>query len=180
MDMTYDEKGHHELTPPAEASEQQSAPLLEHAYAGFWIRFWAFLLDGIVVGSLNRLVISPVFSLLNLPKESGLFTFSLYSVTTAIVFFAYFAVMTKYFRQTLGKMVFGLKVVSLIPEKGLTWDVILFREFIGRYINSLYITYIVVAFSPKKQGVHDFIADTAVVHEKLYRKTNKADENPAI
>ncbi|MDI5788560.1 hypothetical protein PO124_09620 [Bacillus licheniformis] len=26
--------------------------------------------------------------------------------------------MTKYFGQTLGKMVFGLKVVSLVPEKG--------------------------------------------------------------
>ncbi|KAA6448606.1 RDD family protein [Bacillus swezeyi] len=170
MDVTYDGKDHNELSSPAEVSRQESAPGVEHAFAGFWVRFWAFLLDGIVVGSINRLVVSPVFSLLNLPKESGFFTFSLYSVTTAIVFFAYFAVMTKFFRQTLGKMVFGLQVVSLTPEKGLTWDVIFFREIIGRYINSLYITYIIVAFLPKKQGLHDFFADTAVVHEKLYRK----------
>ena len=31
---------------------------------------------------------------------------------TAAVFFAYFVLMTKYFGQTLGKMVFGLKVVG--------------------------------------------------------------------
>ncbi|AGN37516.1 RDD family protein [Bacillus paralicheniformis] len=170
MDVTYDGKDHNELSPDAGVSREESAPHVEHAYAGFWIRLFAFLLDGIVVGSINKLAVSPVFSLLNLPKESGFFTFSLYSFVTAAVFFAYFVLMTKYFGQTLGKMVFGLRVVSLVPEKGLTWDVILFRELIGRYINSLYITYLVAAFSPKKQGIHDFFADTAVIHEKLYRK----------
>ncbi|MDA1477614.1 RDD family protein [Bacillus changyiensis] len=166
MDVTFDGKDQNEIT----ASEQKSAPVLEHAYAGFWIRFWAFLLDGIVVGSINRLLISPIFSLFGLPKETGLFSFSLYSITTTIVFFAYFVLMTKGFKQTLGKMVFGLKVVSLHPEKGLTWDGILFREVIGRYINSIYITYFAVVFSRKKQGIHDYFADTAVIHEKLYQK----------
>lgn len=119
MDVTYDGKDHNEISAPADVSQAKSAPPLEHAYAGFWVRFWAFLLDGIVIGSINRLLISPVFSLLHLPKETGLFTFSLYSITSAVVFFAYFAIMTKFFKQTLGKMVFGLKVVSLVPEKGL-------------------------------------------------------------
>ena len=52
----------------------------------FWIRLFAFLLDGVVIGSINNLAVSPVFSLLNLPKESGFFTFSLYSFVTAAVF----------------------------------------------------------------------------------------------
>ena len=82
----------------------------------------------------------------------------------------FLAIMTKFFKQTLGKMVFGLKVVSLVPEKRLTWDVVLFREVIGRYINSVYITYLIVGFTPKKQGIHDYFADTAVIHEKLFRK----------
>ncbi|NUJ18114.1 RDD family protein [Bacillus glycinifermentans] len=170
MDVTYDGKDHNEISAPADVSQAKSAPPLEHAYAGFWVRFWAFLLDGIVIGSINRLLVSPVFSLLHLPKETGLFTFSLYSITSAVVFFAYFAIMTKFFKQTLGKMVFGLKVVSLVPEKRLTWDVVLFREVIGRYINSVYITYLIVGFTPKKQGIHDYFADTAVIHEKLFRK----------
>nr|MCX3331022.1 RDD family protein [Bacillus pacificus] len=29
---------------------------------------------------------------------------------------------------------------------------------------------IVVGETPKKQGIHDYFADTTVVHEKLYRK----------
>ena len=125
MDVTYDGKDHNELSPNVGVSREESAPHVEHAYAGFWIRLFAFLLDGVVIGSINNLAVSPVFSLLNLPKESGFFTFSLYSFVTAAVFFAYFVLMTKYFGQTLGKMVFGLKVVSLVPEKGLTWDVVL-------------------------------------------------------
>ena len=64
------------------------------------------------------------------------------SIVTAIVFYAYFVLMTKYFGQTLGKMVFGLRVISLNDEK-LSWSAIMFREWIGRFIsgtiiNSLY------------------------------------------
>lgn len=116
------------------------------------------------------MLVSPLFTVLDLPKTSGMFTFSAYSVTTLIVYLAYFALMTKYFRQTLGKMVFGLKVVSVKQDSKLTWSTVIFREVVGRYIDKIWILYIVVAFSPTKQGIHDYIADTTVVHEKLYRK----------
>ncbi len=33
-------------------------------YAGFWMRFWAYLLDLIVVGSLDRLLVKPIFRFL--------------------------------------------------------------------------------------------------------------------
>lgn len=62
-----------------EAAQQEA---LEPAYAGFWIRFWAFLLDWLVIWGLNHLIVSPVFTLMNLPKTSGMFTISVYSVTT--------------------------------------------------------------------------------------------------
>jgi uncharacterized RDD family membrane protein YckC len=49
----------------------------------------------------------------------------------------------------------------------LTWDTVLFREWIGRFISaSIWILYAIVAFLPKKQGLHDLFADTAVVHER--------------
>ena len=86
------------------------------------------------------------------------------AIITAIVFYGYFVLMTKYFGQTLGKMVFGLRVVSLNDEK-LNWSTILFREWIGRFISgTILILYIVVGFLPKKQGIHDLFADTTVVH----------------
>ncbi|WP_226667022.1 RDD family protein [Metabacillus litoralis] len=135
--------------------------------AGFWIRFWAYLVDLIVIGSVNRIVLYPIFELLDL-NTNNKFIFSPISITTAIIFFAYFVLMTKITNQTLGKMIFGLKVVSLKEEK-LTWGTIIFRELIGRYISKfIWVGYIIVAFTPKKQGLHDLFADTQVIHERLF------------
>lgn len=137
-------------------------------YAGFWMRFRAYLVDIIIITSIHRIIIYPVFRLFDLPTENtGLF--SMINILTAIVFYLYFVLMTKYFKQTLGKMIFGLKVIPLKKEK-LTWDTVIFREWIGRFISaSIWILYAVVAFQPKKQGLHDLFADTAVVHEKRRR-----------
>lgn len=137
----------------------------EYKFAGFWMRFWAFLLDLIVIGSVDRILVKPFFRMLDVPLyDTGIF--SLISIATAITFYLYFVLMTKFFGQTLGKMAFGLKVVHLKGEK-LSWSTVLFREWIGRFISgSIMILYIIVAFLPKKQGLHDIFADTAVVYER--------------
>lgn len=134
-------------------------------FAGFWMRFWAYLLDLIVIGSIERLIVNPVFRLLDISLNE----FSIFapiSIVTAIIFYAYFVLMTRFFNQTLGKMVFGIKVVDL-EGNHLSWRTILFREWIGRFISAtLVVGYIIVAFLPKKQGLHDLFSDTTVVHEK--------------
>nr|WP_246197136.1 RDD family protein [Cytobacillus depressus] len=128
------------------------------------MRFWAYLLDLIVIGSIDRLLINPIFRILDIPlTEFNMF--APISIATAITFYAYFILMTRYFSQTLGKMVFGLKVVNLNGQQ-LTWGTIIFREWIGRFISAaIMIGYLVVAFLPKKQGLHDIFTDTTVVHE---------------
>jgi uncharacterized RDD family membrane protein YckC len=133
-------------------------------YAGFWMRFWAYLLDLIVIGSIDRILVKPTFRFLDLPLlDSNVF--APITVATAITFYAYFVLMTRYFQQTLGKMVFGIKVVGLVEDR-LSWKTILFREWIGRFISStIVIGYIITAFLPKKQGLHDLFSDTSVVHE---------------
>lgn len=64
---------------------------------------------------------------------------------------------------------FGLKVISQKDEK-LTWDTVIFRELVGRFIHhALFINpilYLFVAFSARKEGIHDRVADTFVVHEE--------------
>jgi uncharacterized RDD family membrane protein YckC len=132
-------------------------------YAGFWMRFWAYLLDLVVVGSIVRLLIKPVFRILDIPlAEANMFAPA--SIAAAAIFYLYFVLMTKYFNQTLGKMVFGLKVVNLNSDQ-LTWGTILFREWIGRFISAtIIIGYIIVAFLPRKQGLHDIFTDTTVIH----------------
>jgi uncharacterized RDD family membrane protein YckC len=132
-------------------------------YAGFWMRFWAYLLDLIIVGSIERLIVNPLFRVLEIP----LVEFNMFapiSIASAVIFYLYFVLMTKYFNQTLGKMVFGIKVIDLKNDK-LTWGTILFREWIGRFISAtVVIGYIIVAFLPKKQGLHDLFTDTSVIH----------------
>lgn len=146
------------------AINQPSLQMLPIRFAGFWMRFWAYLLDLIVIGSINRMIINPVFRALDISLyESNML--APMSIATAITFYAYFVLMTKYFGQTLGKMVFGLRVVNL-DGSSLTWNTVLFRELIGRYISvSIFVLYIIVAFLPKKQGIHDLFVDTSVIHK---------------
>jgi uncharacterized RDD family membrane protein YckC len=134
-------------------------------YAGFWMRFWAYLLDLVVIGSINRLVFYPLFRAFDLPlSENSMF--SPIAILTALTFYLYFVLMTKFLGQTLGKMAFGIKVINL-KGNTLSWGTVLFREWIGRFISSaIVILYIVVAFLPKKQGLHDLFADTTVIHER--------------
>lgn len=144
-------------------AEVSLLPTEKIRYAGFWMRFWAYLLDLIVIGSIVRILIKPIFRLLDIPLENDLF--APLSIATALTFYAYFVFMTRFFNQTLGKMVFGIKVIGL-KEDHLTWKTILFREWIGRFISStIIIGYILAAFFPKKQGLHDIFSDTSVVHE---------------
>lgn len=133
-------------------------------YAGFWTRFWAYLLDLVVIGSINRMIINPVFRALDVSLiEDSIF--SPVAIATAVVFYLYFVLMTKFLGQTLGKMVFGLKVVEL-DGKGLSWGTVIFREWIGRFISAtIMVLYVVVAFTKKKQGLHDLFADTTVIYE---------------
>lgn len=139
----------------------------EPRYAGFWMRLWAYLVDIIVLFS-----ISGIFtSLLSLSEAyssyslMGLITAK--AIITGTIYYSYFLLMTKLTNQTVGKMIFNLKVVSEANEK-LTWLDLFFREVIGRFIyNSIFIMkvlYLVVAFTPKKQGIHDMIGKTKVIH----------------
>ncbi|EDL65343.1 RDD family protein [Bacillus sp. SG-1] len=132
---------------------------------GFWMRFWAYLLDLVVISSIGRLIVYPIFRALDLSlvKDD---LFAPISILSSIIFYGYFVLMTKYFGQTLGKMAFGLKVIEL-DGKPLKWGTVIFRELIGRFISaSILILYIVVAFTNKKQGIHDLFADTTVIREK--------------
>ncbi|MGD6833367.1 RDD family protein [Sutcliffiella halmapala] len=156
----------HDSYPSAVFKSPPEKPV--YRFAGFWMRLWAFLLDGIIIWSIGSILIVPLFRGLGLSTgESSMFSPA--TIATTIVFYAYFILMTKYFKQTLGKMVFGLRVVDLAEER-LSWKTVLFREGIGRYIAGVFapitfVVYLVAAFTKKKQGVHDLFADTSVVHE---------------
>lgn len=137
-----------------------------HRYAGFWMRFWAYIFDVIVIFSINGILLSPFKMMYDAnPIEIGFWTLT--GILSGIVYYVYFLVMTKYFQQTIGKMIFGLKVIH-VDDRSLRWSDLLFREVIGRFIYNIIfafkLLYIVVAFADEKQGIHDMIGHTRVVH----------------
>ncbi|MFJ7974597.1 RDD family protein [Peribacillus sp. JNUCC 23] len=151
------------LTNQVAGFDQEGRPLV--AYAGFWMRFWAYLADLLVIGSLNRILISPLSMAITGNVFDSSF-FSIQAIGTTIVFYLYFVLMTRFFGKTLGKMIFGLRVVSLKEER-ISWGTLFFREFIGRFIAKfLFAGYIIVGFLPKKQGLHDIFADTTVILDR--------------
>lgn len=141
-------------------------------YAGFWVRFWAFLLDQVVLLSLNSILINSWFTFLGEGVRS-IGPFATLTFVHAITFFIYYALMTKFIGKTVGKMVLGIKVVSDNGQP-LSWKQMIFREGIGRLFYHLQIftlpifliLYLFVAFVPTKRGLHDLVADTSVIHDK--------------
>ncbi|WP_155592757.1 RDD family protein [Lysinibacillus cavernae] len=135
--------------------------------AGFWIRLWAFLLDGFIISAVGGILVNPIFYLMDWSLSESVW-YAPISIIMAILYYSYFVLMTKFFGQTLGKMVFGLRVISLKHDK-LTWSDVLFRDWIGRIINNIFMPlYILVVILPENQGLHDYFADTTVVHEKIF------------
>lgn len=136
-------------------------------YAGFWMRFWAYFIDAVILFSINGFIISPLVMLNEgMPIEIGFWT--LQGVLAGILYYAYFLLMTKMFQQTVGKMILGIKVVSENKDKP-SWLDLVFRECVGRFIYNVFfilkLLYLVIAFTERKQGLHDVIGNTTVIHE---------------
>lgn len=173
MDIPYDEEENKYRTPSRSNDDEPprketlSKTIEVSAYGGFWLRVWAYLLDLIVVASVNGLLISPVFIFMD-GDPSVLSIFTIQGILTSIMAYVYFVLMTKFLGQTLGKMAFGLRVVRKDGNK-VTWGEVFTREVPGRMIHRVLIVtnlmYIVVGVHPEKAGVHDMLADTRVIRD---------------
>lgn len=153
-------------------SDQQDRPFHrypDYVFAGFWIRLFAYLVDLLVVQALVAILIRPLFALIGISMQ-GNDLFTLYGFFQLLILVGYFILMTKYTNgQTLGKMIFGIRVVCFKEEK-LSWQTILIREGIGRYIGKkVAVIYLIAAFQNKKQHPIDMLCDTSVVTENSIR-----------
>ncbi|SHN10604.1 RDD family protein [Gracilibacillus kekensis] len=150
-----------------EVNYQDAHSTSDVRYAGFWMRFWAYLADLIIVFSVNGILLVPFHFIDNgFQVDIGFWTVT--GIISSIVFYLYFLLMTKFYHQTLGKMIFGLKVIRE-DSQSLKWSDLLFREVIGRFIHRVFFIasflYLFVAFTSQKQGLHDMIGNTRVVME---------------
>jgi uncharacterized RDD family membrane protein YckC len=124
-------------------------------YAGFWIRLVALVIDCIIIGPLNYYITSYI-------DEGSILQFLLPNS----IWWVYTAGLTcSSLQGTVGKKILGLKVVdqngSRISFARAT------RRFIASYLSALIlgIGYLMAAFNPKKQALHDRIAGTYVINK---------------
>lgn len=165
---------------PAAPSQAFPAP---PAYAGFWIRFAAYLIDGVILGIPYAVVVVAVISLMGGfavvmnrdPSENPQEFFALLApfvvavIAASFVFFIlhwlYYAGMESSTRQaTFGKSLMSLRVTNSDGQR------LSFGHATGRFFAKIVsglipfaIGYIMAGFTAKKQALHDLIAGTLVL-----------------
>jgi uncharacterized RDD family membrane protein YckC len=147
------------------------AAYASHPYGGFWIRVVAAIIDSLII----QIIVFPLAlgfgvglglagATVNMPGEGvrmvGLMTGFALSV---FIMWLYEALMTSSSKQaTVGKLALGLRVTDLAGNR-ISFGRATARV-LSKYVSSaiLFIGYLMVAFTDRKQGLHDMIAGTLV------------------
>lgn len=163
------------------------APLSAHVavarveYAGFWLRFVAYLIDSVVMGLAVVAVLIPLIFLTGLGAllgqirseedlgDAGFFfiigLIFLAATASLVVTWLYHALMeASEWQATVGKKALGLVVTDMAGER------VSFGRATGRHFAKiitnmvpLAIGYIMAGFTEKKQALHDMIAGCVVL-----------------
>jgi uncharacterized RDD family membrane protein YckC len=139
-------------------------------YAGFWIRFGAYFLDGILLGIVNS-GLNLVFGfgigglgVRNTPAQATVLFMVLF-IFELCVGVGYETFMIGNFGATLGKMACKLQVVTADGGK------VSYPRAMGRYFSKILssflclVGFIMAGFDPEKRALHDRICNTRVVYK---------------
>jgi uncharacterized RDD family membrane protein YckC len=129
------------------------------AYGGFWVRFLAYFVDGLILGVGGLIVL--------VAAAFAGDAFALLATLVVIIGpFVYFAALQSSARQaTYGKALVGLKVADNGGNR-ISFLRSLARE-LAKLISAfpLMIGFLLAAFAKRKQALHDMVASTVVVRE---------------
>lgn len=140
-------------------------------YGGFWIRFAAKTIDGLILWVVGMLImVTAGFSMFSghnafTMTPARLAIYILINLLQFAIGISYSTFLVGRYGATLGKMVFGLKVV--MPDGGrVTYLRALGRHF-AELISSmtLLIGYIMAAFDDEKRALHDRMCATRVIRK---------------
>ncbi|HLC93819.1 MAG TPA: RDD family protein [Patescibacteria group bacterium] len=147
-----------EASTPMQPPTQPLTQTQGIAYASFFERLVAALIDGVLIAVVTGILAS----LLGISGEGGS---SMFSNPLAILGWVYAIFMVVKYGATLGKMVMGLRVQQEVTGANLTWVEAFLREVVGKLISSIVILlgYFWMLWDPKKQTWHDKIAKSVVV-----------------
>jgi uncharacterized RDD family membrane protein YckC len=140
--------------PPGSYSSGPSGPR-----AGFWQRFGAAILDGLVL-------LIPSIILLVIFKQGAVY--QLLSTVMSLAYFTYFEGGPT--GQTVGKRALGIRVYDLRQGGPIGYGRGLLRQ-IGKYISAIviFLGYLWMLWDKEKQTWHDKIAGSVVVPADAYR-----------
>jgi uncharacterized RDD family membrane protein YckC len=165
--------------PPAQPGLQASAarPV---AYAGFWLRVVAFIIDGLLLYFVAMILFLPFAASTGMgmhgmmtgrpPDAQAIFTMIHAAIRIAllrtILHWLYYSLLeSSAWQGTLGKKALGLEVTDLDGNR------ISFGRATGRFFAKIISTiilgigYIMAGFTEKKQALHDIIAGTLVIRK---------------
>ena len=143
-------------------------------YGGFWRRVLAFIVDGLILGAVMLpfgigFGLAHLAAIMNSEEVNGDTIMSMIAASLLAWFVRVIASWlygagfeSSRFQATPGKMMVGVRVTDL-SGKRITFARATGRQF-GKWLSglTLCIGYLLVAFSDRKQGLHDLIAGTLV------------------
>lgn len=149
-------------------------------YGGFWVRFAAYFIDGLVLFLPMQILLFVLRAGMGLPMVADVSMRrgnvadsreTMVSLISNVMFIGggwlYFAFMHHKKGATLGKMALGLRVVD---EYGMYPNL---AKATGRYFATIlsgcacYLGYILAGFDPQKRSWHDKLANTYVVRKEF-------------
>ncbi|HEX8522655.1 MAG TPA: RDD family protein [Tepidisphaeraceae bacterium] len=138
-------------------------------YGGFWVRFCAAFIDGLVVMVPNCLIGGFERAIGPAGRDAALGVMLFGTLARVAIGWLYFAFMESSEKQaTLGKMAMGLIVTDELGNR-ISFARATGRHF-GKFLSSLIlgIGYIMQAFTQRRQALHDMLAGTLVVTKRSY------------
>jgi len=138
-------------------------------YSGFWIRFAAYLIDTVLMAAVFcplGLILGVVGAATETQNSAPMAAANIFiNIASIAIGWLYEALLdSSSWQGTVGKKLLGLRVVDLNGNR------ISFGRATGRYFAKVLsgmiclIGYIMIAFTEKKQGLHDLLAGTLVVN----------------
>lgn len=147
----------------AETNQVEKTERDDLEYAGFWVRAFAFLVDGFLIALVTTPLSSIMFGFAYIASADLLLDFFVSSLLPA----AYFILFWVFNGATPGKMAISAKVVDAVTGEHPSAP-----RYVARYVGYLLsilplgLGFIWIAFDKRKQGWHDKLSGTVVVRRK--------------
>jgi uncharacterized RDD family membrane protein YckC len=142
---------------------QASGSVASAPKAGFWIRFVALFIDGLIVGIPGGIIVTLLVALVGKDATGVIIVLYGLFILAEIAYFVYF--WSRPDGQTLGMKVFNLRVVKTDGSPLTVGGAIV--RYVGYIVDSIIfglpIGYLWAAFDKDKQAWHDKMAGTYVI-----------------